>query len=119
MGYESKLIVVKKYVGSTDIFGEVIAEINLSGMSNAFFEDSVFVNEIGKQCLVIRGEEVTTDCYGKKLTYASADDVLKVLYKCESVEHYRRTKLAINVIECFCKSTDWDSDNICIFHYGY
>ena len=87
MGYESKLIVVNKYNNSSDVFGDVIAEINLSVMSSDFFaDDSVFKNTIGEQFLVLRGEEVSKDCYGKPMTYGSVDDVLRVLYKCRCTQ---------------------------------
>ena len=119
MGYESKLIVVNKFNNSSDVFGDVIAEINLSVMSADFFSDDVFSKSIGEQFLVLRGEAVSKDSYGKPLAYGSVEDVLRNLYKCESFEHYRRTRLAINVLETFNRSTDWSSDGIDVFHYGY
>lgn len=118
MGYESKLIVVNRFRDS-DIFGEVIAEINLSCMGNEFFVDDVFTKELGKMCVILHGEAVTRDCYGKPLKYAEVDDVLRVLYKCEAEEHYRRTQIAIRCLECFRNSTDWADDKIAVVHYGY
>lgn len=120
MGYESKLIVVNQFEGS-DIFGDIIAEINLSGMPNEFFVDDVFDKKLQGGLFIVRnGEAVNKDAYGKPLKYStSVENVLKVLYKCEAKEHYRRTKLAIDTLECFSRSSDWASDKIAIIHYGY
>ena len=118
MGYETKLIVVNKWESSTDSFGETIAILNLCGMPNAFFAEDVFTKDIGDKYLYLDGKEVVEDKYGKKLTYASVEDVLKVLYKCEAEEHYRRTEIAINTLKTFT-TTDWAGDKIVVVNYGY
>lgn len=122
MGYESKLVVVKKWnYDSVDSFGETIAELNLCGMPNSFFPiEETFENEIeeGKYIFMNDGENETVneDRYGKKIRYTTVEKLLKILYKCEAEEHYRRTQMAINLLKSFITS-DWD--NIVIFHYGY
>lgn len=122
MGYESKLVVVKKWnFDSADSFGETIAELNLCVMPNSFFPiEETFENEIeeGKYIFMNDGENETVneDRYGKKIRYTSVEKLLKVLYKCEAEEHYRRTEMAINLLKSFTTS-DWD--NIVVFHYGY
>ena len=121
MGYESKLIIVRKYSSlDTNSFGETIAEINLSGMPNEFFPiNQTFENEIEEPVFVglgINGMEISEDCYGKKLRYTSVEKLLKVLYTCEAKEHYRRTEMAINFLKSFL-SKDWD--DVVVVHYGY
>lgn len=119
MGYESKLVVVKKWnYDSGDSFGETIAELNLCGMPNTFFPISeTFENEIEpNKYIFMNNEEVSDDKYGEKIRYTSVEKLLKVLYKCEAEEHYRRTEMAINLLKTFT-SGDWD--NIVVFHFGY
>lgn len=117
MGYESKLIVVQKWsFDDASSFGDTIAELNLSKMGNSFFPiDETFENEIEKP-IYLNGREVIEDCYGKKLHYTSVEKLLKVLYKCEAEEHYRRTELAINALKTFL-SKDWN--DVVVVHYGY
>lgn len=117
MGYESKLVVVEKYdVDGACYFGKIIAELNLCGMPNEFFPiEETFENEISKP-IFLDGKETIKDCYGEKLRYAGVDKVLRVLYKCESREHYRRTEMAINLLKSFTTS-DWT--DIAVVHYGY
>ena len=123
MGYESKLVVVKKWnFTDAESFGETIAELNLCGMPDSFFPiKETFENEIeeGKYILMNDGENETVnkDRYGEKIRYTSVEKLLKVLYKCESEEHYRRTEMAINLLKSFTKD-DW-GDDIVVFHYGY
>jgi len=120
MGYESKLIVVKKFEFDASSLGETIAELNLSGMPNEFFPIAEhFENEIEKPVFVghgINGMEISEDCYGKILRYTSVEKVLKVLYACEAKEHYRRTEMAINFLKSFL-SKEWGE--IVVVHYGY
>ncbi len=95
MGYESKLIVVEKWSGDYDTLGQTIAELNLSGMPNTFFPiEQTFEYEV-KKPVYFNGNTVIEDCYGKTLRYTTVGKLLKVLYKCESEEHYRRTEMAI------------------------
>ena len=119
MGYESKLVVVKKWGhDSGDSFGETIAELNLCGMPDSFFPISeTFENEIeSNKYIYMNDDEVSDDKYGELLHYTTVEKLLKVLYKCEAEEHYRRTEMAINLLKSFTTS-DWD--NIVVFHYGY
>ena len=116
MSYESKLIIVERWnFEGASSFGETIAELNLSGMPNDFFPiEKTFEKEI--ECpIYMNGELVNKDKYDKVLRYTSVEKLLKVLYKCEAKEHYRRTELAINALKSFQK--DWY--NIAIVHYGY
>lgn len=118
MGYESKLIIVEKWNTPNNFsLGETIAEIKLSGMPNSFFPiEETFENEIEAPVLMYNSELETEDKYGKKLRYTSVEKLLKVLYKCEAEEHYRRTELAINTLKTFT-SKDWS--DIAVVHYGY
>ena len=123
MGYESKLVVVKKWSHeSTSSFGETIAELNLSRMPNSFFPiNETFENELeeGKKIFMNDGEvgEVDEDKYGDRIRYTTPEKLLKVLYKCEGEEHYRRTEKAINLLRSFVRNPDWD--DVVVFHYGY
>jgi len=119
MGYESKLIVVKKWnCEEASSFGQTIAELNLSGMLPRFFPiEETFENEIEKP-VFMDSEEVTEDKYGDKLRYTSVEKLIDVLEECESNEHYRRTVMAINLLKSFL-SKDWDSDDVVVVHYGY
>lgn len=118
MGYESKLIVVNKYsFENARAIGETVAELNLAEMGSSFFPiKKTFENEIEKPVYIGDWGEVTEDKYGDRLRYTTAEKLLKVLYKCEVEEHYRRTELAINTLKTFL-SKDWE--NIIIVHYGY
>ena len=122
MGYESKLVVVRKWsFEDVSSFGETIAELKLAGMPNSFFPiNETFENELeeGKKIFMYDGEvgELDTDKYGKKLRYTTPEKLLQILYKCEAEEHYRRTEMAINLLKSFT-TKDWD--NIFVFHYGY
>jgi hypothetical protein len=119
MGYESKLVVVKKWsYESSDSFGETIAELNLSCMPNSFFPiNETFENELeeGKKIFVYDSEDA--DRYGYRLRYTTPEKLLKVLHKCEGEEHYRRTEMAINFLRSFVRNPDWE--DIVVFHYGY
>ena len=118
MGYESKLVVVEKWSAPNTIsMGETVLELNLAGMPNAFYPiNETFENEIEAPVFMGDFGSVTEDKYGKKLRYTSVEKLLKVLYKCESEEHYRRTELAINTLKSFI-SKDWD--DVIVVHYGY
>lgn len=116
MDYESKLIIVEKWTIETDNFGQSIAQLDLSGMPNDFFPiEETFENEIPKP-IFFNGREIIEDYYGKILRYTDVDKLLRVLYKCESKEHYRRTEMAINLLKSFTTS-DWN--DIAVVHYGY
>ena len=117
MGYESKLVVVQKWsFENAGSLGDTIAEIKLSKMPNTFFPiNETFENEV-EAPVYMNGKEEIDDCYGEKLRYTSVEKLLKVLYKCESEEHYRRTEMAINMLKSFT-TNDWD--NIVVVHYGY
>ena len=120
MGYESKLVVVEKW--SSDLnagsLGQTLAVLNLSGMPNSFFPiEKTFECEI-ENPIYLDGEEVMEDCYGKKLRYTRVSKLLKVLYKCESEEHYRRTEMAINLLKTFENVNNY-WDNVVVVHYGY
>lgn len=122
MGYESKLVVVKKWNFESYSFGETIAELNLSGMPNSFFPiNETFENELeeGKKIYMNDGEvsEVDEDKYGERLRYTTPEKLIQVLHKCEGEEHYRRTEMAINLLRSFVRNPDWD--DIFVFHYGY
>ena len=122
MGYESKLVVVKKWSHESESFGETIAELNLSGMPNSFFPiNETFENELeeGKKIFMYDGEvgELDTDKYGKRIRYTTPEKLIQVLHKCEGEEHYRRTEMAINLLRSFVRNPDWE--DIVVFHYGY
>ena len=117
MGYESKLIIVEKwsFKGASSL-GETIAELNLSKMGKDFFPiDETFEMEVDKP-IYLNGEEITEDKYGEKLRCTSVEKLLKVLYRCESECHYRRTELAINTLKTF-QSKGWE--DVVVVHYGY
>lgn len=119
MGYESKLVVVKKWnFEDAESFGETIAELNLCRMPNSFFPIAdTFENELesGKY-IYLNGETASDDKYGEVLRYTTVRKLLNVLYKCEAEEHYRRTEMAINLLKSFT-TNDWE--DIVVFHYGY
>lgn len=116
MGYESKLVVVRKWEIDASSFGETIAELNLCKMPHSFFPiNETFECEVDKP-IFLGHEEVSKDCYCETLRYTSVEKLLKILYKCENEEHYRRTEMAINFLKSFTTS-DWD--NIVVVHYGY
>lgn len=122
MGYESKLVVVRKWnFDSGDSFGETIAELNLCGMPNSFFPiKETFENELeeGKKIFMASEEEkVDEDKYGERLRYTTPEKLLDVLHKCESEEPYRRTRMAIDLLKSFEEDDDWY--DIFVFHYGY
>ena len=120
MGYESKLVIVRKWnFDAGDSFGETIAELNLCEMPNSFFPiNETFENELeeGKK-IFMASKEVDTDCYGYRVRYTTPEKLLEVLHKCEAEEHYRRTGMAINLLKSFEEDDNWY--DIFVFHYGY
>ena len=123
MGYESKLVVIKK--GSLGIneechkaWAEKIAEVNMcvmdssvsSKMRNYPPTEYYYYSDDGDT-------PILEDKYGKPLTEIPLVDAIQMLEESEKEEHYRRYSIAIGLLKAFVFE-DWH-DNVVVLHYGY
>ena len=125
MGYESKLIVVKKsgLLPNEDCKGKVwaekIAEVRLSvihyNVSKKIREypvASCYYYEHGI------ADAILEDFYDKELTEVPLKDMIEILKDAEAMDGYRRYRIAIGLLESF-SDDDWDMNDIVVLHFGY
>lgn len=126
MGYESKLYIVDKHEHRDNngepiwTYLEKIAEFYMSGVDQEF-RDVFHGNTVDDGWELYANDENTLikeDKYGKKLTYASIDDVLSVAEECENHCHYRRYVPLISFLKSIVENKDNWVDVI-VIHYGY
>lgn len=122
MGYESKIYIVEKSTIGKDVngkrmwFGDVVASFRLSKtpiyqeICNRFSPtDTYFYADDGNT-------EIIEDIYGKPLTEIPIPDLIDILERAESKEHYRRYTPLIQMLQGF-DLTQWK--NLIALHYGY
>lgn len=118
MGYESRLYVVEesKFLFPSDdgkVWAEVIAKIE---MGVCWPLSDVFKSEAKGYIYADDGNtRIDEDKYGKPLTVAEIDDVIKCLKKIVKEDGYWRAKIAID----FLKSIKKENPNCKVYHYGY
>ena len=117
MGYESKVIIARKYGTKKYACTEIIAQINLCGMPNGF--DELFTKEYPNGYYVLEtAEKITTDKYDAPVTYAKLDTVLKWALDNALEARYRRMDLLIATLTSVRQGWGNDKDLI-VIHYGY
>ena len=125
MGYESRLVVIKKSKLGKDedtnkAWAEHIADVNLCVVGNYAFSkfkeypptEYYFYN---------RGadEPVVEDMYGDELIEIPLKDAIQILEDAEIKDgHYRRYTIAIGLLKGFSED-DWRDGDIAVLHYGY
>ena len=122
MGYESKIYIVEKSMIGKDVngkrmwFGDVVASFRLSKtpiyqeIRNRFSPtDTYFYADDGNT-------EIIEDIYGKPLTEIPIPDLIDILERAESKEHYRRYVPLIRMLQGF-DLTQWK--DLVALHYGY
>ena len=122
MGYESKIYIVEKSMIGKDVngkrmwFGDVVASFRLSKtpiyqeIRNRFSPtDTYFYADDGNT-------EIIEDIYGKPLTEIPIPDLIDILERAESKEHYRRYTPLIQMLQGF-DLTQWK--DLVALHYGY
>lgn len=126
MGYESKLIVVNRKAFSkinnpkeiSWIYGEQIAQINMSKMDNEHGWLNLFNKAIDYKLFIEDGDHDTnTDKYGDVMKYASISKVCDWLEReIANGDDYRRLKPLLGLLRGFDEQR-WDE--LQVVHYGY
>lgn len=118
MGYESKLYIVEEAnfkipSDNGKVWAEVIGVIN---MCNCYKLTEVFTTETNSYIYADDGNtRIEKDKYGKPLTVAEIDDVIKCLKTVVKEDGYWRAKIAID----FLKSIKKENPNCKVYHFGY
>jgi len=128
MGYESKLYIVDKHEhldNNREVFWtflQKIAEFYMAKIDQELLD--VFQDRTVGDDWELYADDGNTlikkDKYGRKLTYASVDDVLSVAEECEKHCHYSRYVPLIAYLKAIkenCERDRWK--NIIVIHYGY
>jgi hypothetical protein len=125
MGYESKLIIIRKSCLSADpdcnnkVWAEKIAEVSLCKVGNdvcSKIEDYPITNSYYYEHLI--DEPIIKDMYGDELREIPLDDCIEILETADKTEHYRRYTIALGLLKSF-NTNDWRDGDIVILHYGY
>ena len=120
MGYESRLVIVRKSKLNADnkvVWAEHIADVNLCVVGNcvakfrAYPPTNCYFYDRGVD------EPIVEDMYGDKLNEIPLADAIQILEDAEKEEHYRRYVIAIGLLKSFTYD-DW-CDDIVVLHYGY
>lgn len=124
MGYESKLIVVRKSELKFDnlFFAERIAEFNLCCVDN---EVMTLINTVGKDtdCTVDyddHGNGINIDKYGEVCKEFTLDDMIAILKEGIRASDYHRYPACLAMLESFKLGElrgQWN--DLVVIHYGY
>lgn len=118
MGYESKLYVVQEsnFLIPSDngkVWAEVIGMIDMCKCNKL---KEAFTTEANGYIYADDGNtRIEEDRYGKPLTVAEIDDVIKCLKVVVKEDGYWRAKIAID----FLKSIKKENPNCKVYHFGY
>ena len=124
MGYESRLFVVEKKPGFDEkkpFWGEVIAIFDLRVCTPI---SSVLRNKPETDCYIYSDDgntQILEDRYGKPLTEASLDDVIKLLEEKELNQEgliYRRIEPLYAMLKSF-KENEHQWRELKVLHFGY
>ena len=124
MGYESRLIVVRKSEMRFNnlFFAEKIAEFDLRSVDN---EVMMLINMVGKDtdCVVDYneyGNGINTDEYGEVCKEFTLDDMIAILKEGIRVSDYHRYPVCLAMLESFKLGElggQWN--DLVVIHYGY
>jgi hypothetical protein len=118
MGYESRLYIVEEnnFLIPSDngkVWAEVIGTINLC---NCYAIKEIFIEKANGYIYADDGNtRIDEDKYGKPLSVASLEDVIKKLKEIIKDSNYRRAKVALGFLESVQKSMP----DCVVYHYGY
>jgi hypothetical protein len=124
MGYDSKLVVIRKshLNGDPDcdnkVWAEKIAEVRLCIVDNEVYskiKDYPITNSYYYEHLV--NYPILTDSYGDELREIPLDDCITILENANKIDHYKRYTIALGLLKSF-NMNDWRNDDIVILHYG-
>lgn len=125
MGYESKLIVIKKGSLGADVgcnnkeWAEKIAEVRLCVVDNEVFskiQNYPITNSYYYEHLV--SNPILEDEYGTELREIPLGDCITIFENANKKDHYRRYTIALGLLKSF-NTNDWCDGEIVILHYGY
>lgn len=125
MGYESKLIVIKKGSLGTNVdcnnkeWAEKIAEVRLCVVDDEVFskiQNYPITNSYYYEHLV--SNPILEDMYGVELREIPLNDCITILENADEKDHYRRYTIALGLLKSF-SANDWCNDEIVVLHYGY
>ena len=125
MGYESRLVVIKKSRLGKDedikkTWAEHIADVDLCVVGD--YALSKFKEYPPTEYYFYdRGTDkpVIEDMYGDELIEIPLKDAIQILEDAEIKDgHYRRYAIAIGLLKGFSQD-DWHKDDIVVLHYGY
>ena len=117
MGYESNVIIARKYHKRQDNVLDIVAELALCGMCGEFLD--LFDREwkTGYYDLV-SGMTITQDRYDKPITYATFNKVYKWCLDNAHKENYRRLDILLGILNSV-RENWYDYGEFVILHYGY
>ncbi len=125
MGYESKLVIVRKsHLGSdpdcnNKVWAEKIAEIRLCVVGNDVYskiKDYPITNSYYYEHLT--DEPILEDMYGDELREIPLNDCIAIFENADKTDHYRRYTIALGLLKSF-NANDWHDSEIVVLHYGY
>lgn len=118
MGYESRVVIAKRYnTKKQDNILDTVAELELSGMGVDFL--NLFNKEWKTGYYdMVSNQTIVTDKYGKTVTYTTFNTVYKWCLDNAGKEKYRRLDMLLAVLNVV--RTGWyDYKDFIIIHYGY
>ena len=125
MGYESKLIIIKKSRLFADpdcnskVWAEKIAEVRLCVVDDEVYskiQDYPITNSYYYEHLV--DEPILKDMYGDELREIPLEDCIEILETANKKDPYRRYTIALGLLKSF-NMNDWRDGEIVVLHYGY
>lgn len=125
MGYENKLIVIKKGSLGANVdcnnkeWAEKIAEVRLCVVDNEVFskiQNYPITNSYYYEHLV--SNPILEDMYGTELREIPLNDCITILENADKEDHYRRYTIALGLLKSF-STNDWRDGEIVVLHYGY
>ena len=117
MGYESRVIIARRFSGSE--YAEDIVEMKLGKVSDGFLQ--LFKEEYDGRFFDFYGcdAQITQDKYGKPLTYAPFDKVYEWLVKNVHEANYRRYNMLFALMREVRSGWAGDTEDFVLIHYGY
>jgi hypothetical protein len=125
MGYDSKLVIIKKSRLFADpdcnnkVWAEKIAEVRLCVVDNEVYskiKDYPITNSYYYEHLI--DEPIIKDMYDEELREIPLDDCIAMLETANKTEYYRRYTIALGLLKSF-NTNDWCDGEIVVLHYGY